>query len=208
MELARLEVAWRDCDAAKAVPELATLARSLDQATAPHRRPRKVGWRPAMAAAAAVALTAGALWWRLAPAEEAVGGTARPGYKVLASGAKRLVFDDDSVAEVRDHGSVRTEFTAEFRRVWLESGEAHFTVAKDPSRPFIVAAGGIEVRALGTAFNVRVAAADVDVLVTEGTVRVAPAAEAAPVSVGPAATAILDAGERAVFERRPTPGVA
>jgi transmembrane sensor len=43
-------------------------------------------------------------------------------------------------------------------------------VAKNPARPFLVEAGAIAVRAIGTAFNVRLGASDVEVLVTEGRV--------------------------------------
>lgn len=39
------------------------------------------------------------------------------------------------------------------REVWLE-GEAHLQVAKNPSRPFIVHCQNMEVRVLGTVFNV------------------------------------------------------
>ncbi len=40
----------------------------------------------------------------------------------------------------------------------LEAGEAHFAVAPDAARPFVVRVGGVAVRAVGTAFNVRYAA--------------------------------------------------
>jgi transmembrane sensor len=58
------------------------------------------------------------------------------------------------------------------RRVKLTGGEAHFTVWKDKARPFVVDVGGIEVRAVGTAFNVRLEPGRVEVLVTEGRVAV------------------------------------
>jgi len=45
-------------------------------------------------------------------------------------------------------------------------------VAKNPARPFYVTAGPVTVRAVGTAFDVRLGAAAVEVLVTEGKVRV------------------------------------
>jgi len=68
------------------------------------------------------------------------------------------------------------------------SGEAHFQVVKDFSRPFVVAAGGMEVRAVGTAFVVKLGAEQVDVLVTEGRVAVekpAPLPDAIAVSPSP-----------------------
>ncbi len=52
------------------------------------------------------------------------------------------------------------------------TGEAHFTVAKNDI-PFVVQAGTVAVRAVGTAFNVRATLGEVDVLVTEGHVAVA-----------------------------------
>ncbi len=54
----------------------------------------------------------------------------------------------------------------------LVHGEALFTVAKNPKRPFVVRAAGVNVRAVGTAFNVKLAGPGVEVLVTEGAVRV------------------------------------
>lgn len=44
-------------------------------------------------------------------------------------------------------------FTGKTREVYLE-GEAFFTVAHNPEKPFIVHTGGTSVKALGTAFNV------------------------------------------------------
>jgi transmembrane sensor len=46
-------------------------------------------------------------------------------------------------------------------------------VTKDPVRPFIVMAAGVAVRAVGTAFNVKLDSTAVEVLVTEGMVAVA-----------------------------------
>lgn len=45
-------------------------------------------------------------------------------------------------------------FTDELREVTLE-GEAYFDVVKDPERPFIVHTSTIDIRVLGTAFNVK-----------------------------------------------------
>ena len=50
----------------------------------------------------------------------------------------------------------------------LARGEALFTVAKDATRPFIVQAGKVDLRAIGTAFNVRLRSEAVEVIVTEG----------------------------------------
>jgi transmembrane sensor len=80
---------------------------------------------------------------------------------------------DGSVAELRDGAEITVEFTDTQRRVVLRRGEVYFRVAKNPARPFVVAAGGVEVRAVGTAFSVDFGQSTVEVLVTEGKVSVA-----------------------------------
>ncbi|MEY2880126.1 MAG: hypothetical protein RLZZ15_2506 [Verrucomicrobiota bacterium] len=102
----------------------------------------------------------------------------------VATGYERRVLDDGSVLELNRGASVSVVYTATERRVRLLSGEAHFTVAKNPARPFVVSAAVVETRAVGTAFNVRLGSAAVEVLVTEGKVAVSeivgPALVAAP----------------------------
>lgn len=58
----------------------------------------------------------------------------------------------------------------DLREVTLTRGEAWFKVAHDKARPFIVSAGRIRVRAVGTAFSVRRHDDGADVQVTEGVV--------------------------------------
>ena len=84
----------------------------------------------------------------------------------------RVSLPDQSVIQLNADTEVRVQFSARERRVALNRGEAHFTVAKNPDRPFVVGAGRVAVRAVGTAFNVRMAASAVEVLVTEGRVQV------------------------------------
>lgn len=83
---------------------------------------------------------------------------------------------DQTVVELNRGAEISVDYSETTRRVVLIRGEAYFTVAKDPSRPFVVNAMGLNVRAVGTAFNVRVGAAAVEVLVTEGKVELASAA--------------------------------
>lgn len=81
------------------------------------------------------------------------------------------VLPDGSVVEFNRGAAITVDYSAKRRSVRLVTGEAHFTVVKDPTRPFVVTAQGVDVRAVGTAFNVRVDRAVVEVLVTEGQVR-------------------------------------
>jgi transmembrane sensor len=87
-------------------------------------------------------------------------------------GRKRIALADGSVAILNTATAVSVEYSAKERRVVLNDGEALFEVAKDANRPFIVVAGGVEVRAVGTAFVVRLKDACEHVTVSEGAVEV------------------------------------
>jgi transmembrane sensor len=115
-------------------------------------------------------------------------------------GQRQQTLPDGSSVTLNTGSAVVTTFTAGERRVRLEHGEAFFEVAKDTARPFVVEAEGVAVRAVGTAFNVRVRSDSVEVLVTEGRVRVASqfAATGRVEGTGEAA-AELGAGERIVI---------
>ena len=89
----------------------------------------------------------------------------------LAAPCERLTLEDGSVVELNRGASVEVAYSAAERRVRLMRGEANFTVAKNPARPFVVNAGGVDVRAVGTVFNVRLAGAAVEVVVSEGRVK-------------------------------------
>lgn len=90
-----------------------------------------------------------------------------------ATGERRAVtLADGSAVELGSASALSVEFTERQRKVVLHAGEAFFRVAADPVRPFVVAAGDGETRALGTAFNVRHGAAAIEVTVTEHAVAV------------------------------------
>lgn len=80
--------------------------------------------------------------------------------------------EDGTVVSINRGARLSVHYNEMERRIELSQGEAHFQVAHNPARPFIVAANGIAVRAIGTAFNVRLDDAGVEVLVTEGRVGV------------------------------------
>src|SRR5690606_23906810 len=66
----------------------------------------------------------------------------------------------------------------------------------DPARPFVVDAGAAQVRAIGTAFDVRVSDERVAVTLVEGSVEVTPTSEA----IDAPAPAILTAGQQISFD--------
>ena len=90
-----------------------------------------------------------------------------------AAAERRIVtLPDGSTITLGPQSAVRVQLGADARRLQLDRGEAMFEVAHDPSRPFTVAAGSGEVRAVGTAFNIRLLESRVVVTVIEGTVSV------------------------------------
>jgi len=126
-------------------------------------------WVGGLAAAAAVAV--GLFVWT--PSEPVTDIPANPRVvSRLPARIEQRELSDGSTIELNRGAVVTEHFTAGERRVRLERGEAHFKVAKDAARPFFVEAGGVAVRAVGTAFNVRLDSASVEVLVTEGLVGV------------------------------------
>jgi transmembrane sensor len=181
-----LSAAWAGTDAAAPAP--------ARRAHSPFRR-----WRGPLAAAAAVALSVATYHFGTLSAPQ----PPAPSTRVLADG---------TVVDLNGAASIASDYTATERRVRLERGEAHFTVTRDTARPFIVTAAGISVRAVGTAFNVRLADTAVEVLVTEGQVRLQPPpASAAPANspLAPPATAAapertLAARQRAVVATTPS----
>tara|TARA_R110002096_G_scaffold432707_1_gene649986 strand:+ start:12159 stop:13256 length:1098 start_codon:yes stop_codon:yes gene_type:complete len=82
---------------------------------------------------------------------------------LLADGSK-IRLNTDTLVEVNYHDGQRN--------IHLYKGEAHFDVASDPERPFIVKARKGDVLALGTIFSVRVKNDRVNVIVEEGKVRI------------------------------------
>jgi transmembrane sensor len=85
---------------------------------------------------------------------------------------KKASLPDGSTVELNGDSKLEYKFDERTRQIRLLSGEAYFTVAKDPNKPFIVSSNGLAVRAVGTAFNVRIDADRlVEVFVTEGVVK-------------------------------------
>lgn len=195
-EFARLEAAsqlldglaaFRPAGNTKVEPDL-PLLRSV--APRPRRR-----WRLAVGLAAALAV-ASISWWQLGPPRDFLATAATE-----VGGLRRMNLPDGSTIVLNTDSAVTINFDAAERRVELVRGEAHFAVAKDEARPFFVRVGGINVRAVGTAFNIRLHSGAVEVMVTEGRVRVLDAAQRQ--SVLPAAASsgapLLAAGQRAII---------
>jgi transmembrane sensor len=126
------------------------------------------------------ALTRRTLWWLSAAATVAslaMGLWAWQGYMRthVSTGTgeiRELHLADGSRVTLGTQCRVSLHYEPALRGVRLESGEALFRVASDPNRPFVVQAGNVRVRAVGTEFDVRRSDRGVEVTVAEGTVDV------------------------------------
>ncbi|MEP1446806.1 MAG: FecR domain-containing protein [Paraglaciecola sp.] len=89
-------------------------------------------------------------------------------------GEQRVIsLADGSVIHLNTDSLVSINFSDALRNVHLLRGEAHFEVAHDETRPFIVKAATNTVTAVGTAFNVQLTNAEqFELLVTDGKVLV------------------------------------
>lgn len=83
---------------------------------------------------------------------------------------RRVPLADGSLVAINTTSALDVALKSKSRQIQLHRGEAWFQVAKDAGRPFVVSAGRVRVRAVGTAFSVRRDTDGVDVMVTEGVV--------------------------------------
>ncbi|MRV73796.1 DUF4880 domain-containing protein [Duganella sp. FT92W] len=139
----------------------------------------------AIAAGAAVLATAGLL---PAAADTLVLSTAKGEFR-------KVPLADKSVADINSGSQLEWKQTPNRRQMTLRRGEVWLQVARDKTKPFIVEAGQVRVRAVGTAFGVRRYGNGAEVLVTEGSVEVWSGDGAAPVR-------LLKAGDRAFVPDR------
>ena len=156
--LLRAQAAWMTLD-----PPRPEQAMSQAEAVDEPERPKWLSRRKLLAGggAAIVASVAGGLMLG--------SGTS---YATSVGEIRRVPLADGSVAAINTASAIKVKLDDAARHVQVEQGEAWFQVAKDQQRPFIVAAGRVRVRAVGTAFSVRRRAGGADILVTEGEVEV------------------------------------
>ena len=175
----RLEASWRRIAKLK---DLRPLDRDVDPdllKDRPERRP----WPFAVAAALLLAIGAGAAWFYQQQ-------FAWQTYETRVGVFSRIVLEDGSVVDLNTNSEVHVRLGADRREVRLTRGEGRFQVAHDVNRPFVVAANDAAVRAVGTAFTVRLRdASQVEVVVAEGKVAIAAprVTDAPPLAAGEAA---------------------
>ena len=149
-----------------------------------------------LAAAAAIAGAMIALWLLRAPS------TFEAEYFTSIGEQQVIALPDDSHVTLNTNTRIEVHYTPGERRIRLLQGEALFEVAHAPLRPFIVAAGDGILRAVGTAFTVKLRADGVEVTVTEGTVEVLQPGSPADAQPVPAAPDRVRPPARRVTERQ------
>ena len=161
----RLQAAWERCDRLRELRPLerAVVDRDLLRG---ERAPGRRRFTLALAATVVVALVAGffvvqsQLGWK--HHETPIGGVAR------------ITLEDGSVIHLNTNSEIRVRQTSGKREVRLLRGEGRFQVVHNSARPFTVTAADTAVRAIGTAFSVRLREQErIDVLVAEGSVAIA-----------------------------------
>jgi transmembrane sensor len=93
-------------------------------------------------------------------------------YRTEPGEQRRLRLADGSTVMLNTRSQLRVRFDKDERRLFLDHGQAWFQVAKDAQRPFRVFVGQDEVRALGTAFDVRREGQRATVTLEEGKVAI------------------------------------
>lgn len=84
-----------------------------------------------------------------------------------ASETPVITLTDGSRVHLNGKSAIAEHFSAGERRIELLKGEAYFEVTEDVDRPFIVQAGGGEVKVTGTAFDVNLVDGGTEVAVTQ-----------------------------------------
>ncbi|MCC2607388.1 FecR family protein [Planctobacterium marinum] len=121
---------------------------------------------------------------------------------------KTIALGDGSLIALNTNSAVEVNLGDKVRSIKILSGEAHFEVAPDANRPFVVAAGQNKVTAIGTAFNVQLLENKrFELLVTEGKVLVSEINQSMPDDIHKLKTddfsalgTIMVSGDTAVFD--------
>ena len=141
-----------------------------------HIRPKHIGM-----SLSGAAIAASAAFFLLLPSQPAPPITTAPRIAALPDPVRFYTAKGEVRSETLSDGTIITLgpvsalavlMTEDKRSVTLRAGEAFFDVARDESRPFVVAANDAEVRVLGTVFEVRRRPTTVEVGVAEGEVEV------------------------------------
>lgn len=93
-----------------------------------------------------------------------------PIYKTDTGEQRSITLADGSIVDLNARSRIRVELLQDRREVDLLEGQAFFAIAQDKSRPFIVRSGRLNVRVVGTQFDVNQRRSATTVTVLQGRV--------------------------------------
>jgi transmembrane sensor len=168
----RVQSSWEAVGRHATAPEIMALreqaiARARMASARRWSLPGAHSWRAAYWSAAAAVLIACGVVWQMSPYGYQIGV-----YKTGLGEQKLIELPDHSHIALDARTRLRVRFTADARIVELREGQAQFSVAKDPARPFKVQAGAKTIVAVGTVFDVEYVDQQVQVAMVEGRVAV------------------------------------
>lgn len=130
---------------------------------------KKYKWQTWMKVAAVFAGIPLMIWFfmlKTSPVKELTATTSgQTGTTLLADGSTVVLNKNSSL-------SYPESFTGKTRSVSLNKGEAFFKVSHDQTKPFFVRVNGMQIKVVGTAFNVKVSKGKTEVIVESGKVEV------------------------------------
>jgi transmembrane sensor len=154
---------WRELEKSGPLVRAVYFGQAMVAASAP--RPRRRRWGVAAAAAASLAAVALIAVWGLHQQDEST-------FEAAVGEQTTVALPDGSTLKLNSNSRAHVEYTQDARVVYLDRGEAFFSVVHNVRRPFWVHADNSWVRDVGTAFNVYLAPSGVVVTVSEGAVKV------------------------------------
>lgn len=92
-------------------------------------------------------------------------------YRTGVAETRAVMLEDGSQVLLAPGSAIASDFSAGKRTIRLLSGEAYFDVSHDEAKPFHVVSSDLDVRVLGTAFNVRVSPGGTEVGLERGAVK-------------------------------------
>jgi transmembrane sensor len=152
---------WAALDGLKDLPRDEKIASVAAASTAAAVRKRRIVW----AAAAVLVLGILGLWSQR--------GNERQILATAVGEHRSITLADGSIITLNTNTLLEELLRRGSREIYLRRGEAHFQIAHDGARPFLVHAGDAVIRAIGTQFDIRVRSDHhVNVVVDEGRVEV------------------------------------
>ncbi|MBJ7483469.1 FecR domain-containing protein [Brevundimonas sp.] len=170
---ARIETMWEAAGTLRGDADIAELtqgARARADASRKSRTRSSKMLVPIAAVATVAALSVGGVLWSVRT----------PAYETALGERRVIVLADGSRVTLDTESRITVKLTGSRRMVTLTEGQAFFEVKGDRARPFVVTAGGTDVTAIGTRFDVRRSGDGAQVTLVEGKIDVSSRTDGAP----------------------------